>query len=124
MHSFFLTAPAAARRPFPRKPVPAESVPETACLVQMTVDTRSLTLLRQAVMRVCGDALEFMRIEACDHGRRMRVCLCVGRCVASRLMEEVMRLLPAAEFGRVGPAAPRHFHKAARAHGSDEGARA
>lgn len=124
MHSFFFTAPAAPRRPASRKITLDQSVPETACLVQMTVDTRSLTLLRQAVARVCGDALEFMRIEACDHGSRMRVCLCIGRHVASRLMEEVMRLLPAAEFGRVGPAAPRHFHKASAVHGQERGGRA
>ena len=110
MHSFFFTQPAAPRRIQP--PVP--EIAETTCLMQMTVDTPSLTSLRQVVARICGEALAFMRIEACAHGSRMRVCLCVGRPVASRLMEEVMRVLPAAEFGRVAPAAPRQFHKLAR----------
>lgn len=114
MHSFFFTQPAAPRRVLPAKIALPQEASETACLMQMTVDTSALTPLRQVVARICGEALAFMRIEACDHGSRMRVCLCVGRPVASRLMEEVMRVLPAAEFGRVAPAAPRQFHKLAR----------
>lgn len=66
----------------------------------MTVDTASLSLLRQTVAQVCGDALEFMRIEACEHGARMKVWLCVAEPLVQQLMAAVMRLLPAAEFGR------------------------
>jgi hypothetical protein len=76
--------------------------------MQMTVDADAVTLLRQVVMRVCGDTLEFMRIEACAHGSRMKVCLCIARASARPIMDEVMRILPGAEFGRFADAPPRH----------------
>lgn len=66
----------------------------------MTVDTASLSLLRQTVAQVCGDALEFMRIGACEHGARMKVWLCMAESLVEQVMAAVMRLLPAAEFGR------------------------
>jgi hypothetical protein len=73
----------------------------------MTIDAASVTMLRQVVMRVCGDTLEFMRIEACDHGRRMKVRLCVARSRTVAVMDEVMRHLPGAEFGRFADTPPR-----------------
>src|SRR5476649_1899642 len=85
-----------------------------ACLMQMTIDTGSITTLRQTVVRVCGDALEFMRIEACEHGARMRVWLCTSEALMAQVMEAVMRFLPGAEFGRCG-AAPARRPAAARA---------
>jgi hypothetical protein len=69
-------------------------------LMLMTVDTASLSTLRQTVAQICGDALEFMRIEACEHGARMKVWVCVAASLVERIMEAVMRRLPAAEFGR------------------------
>lgn len=72
-----------------------------ACLLQMTVSTVSVTALRQLVMSVCGDALHFMRIEACQHGQRMHVWLSLSESAARRVMEAVMRTLPEAEFGRM-----------------------
>jgi len=68
--------------------------------MQMTVDASTITVLRQMVMRICGEAMEFMRIEACDHGTRMKVWLCISRTLVAQVMEAVMRALPGAEFGR------------------------
>jgi len=102
MHAFFYTKP--AQRPSlwnaaaPRCPRTAVARPSR--LMQMTVETASLTALRQTVTLVCGDALEFMRIEACEHGARMKVWLCVAESLVAQVMEAVMRLLPSAEFGR------------------------
>jgi len=80
----------------------AVSVPATQqCLMQLTVATASVTALRGLVMRVCGDALGFMRIEACDYGSRMRVCLSVSPQAVGSVMDAVMRQLPQAEFGRL-----------------------
>lgn len=77
------------------------------CVMQLTVDTGDVTTLRALVMRLCGEALEFMRIEACEHGARMKVWLCVGVAMVGQVMEAVMRALPGAEFGRfVERAAP------------------
>lgn len=77
------------------------------CLMQLTVDTGALSELRALVTRTCGDALQFMRVEACDHGARVRVWLCLSRALTGQVMEAVMRALPGAEFGRLTPLAQR-----------------
>lgn len=94
MHAFFHT------RPAQRPSIWRKSAPAALRLMQLTVDTAALTTLRQTVMQVCGDALRFMRIEACEHGARMKVWLCVTETLVQHIMETVMRRLPAAEFGR------------------------
>lgn len=71
-----------------------------SCVMQLTVDTATVTALRRMVMRLCGESMEFMRIEACEHGARMKVWICVGAAMVTRVMEEVMHALPGAEFGR------------------------
>jgi hypothetical protein len=90
MHAFSLNQPARRRARVPR-----------SCLMQLTVDAGALTDLRALVMRTCGGAMEFMRVEACDHGARARVWLCLSRALAGQVMEAVMRALPGAEFGRM-----------------------
>ncbi len=101
LHDWLDTPEAAARR-----------TGSTACMMQMTVDTALLTELRQLVTRICGDALQFMRVEACERGARMRVWLCVSRQMAAQVLETALRALPGAEFGRLADvrrtAAPRH----------------
>ncbi|WP_373989003.1 hypothetical protein [Duganella sp. BuS-21] len=98
MHAFFHTK-AAQRRSLwaaadrARAPRP--------CLMQLTVDAASVTELRALVVRTCGDAMEFMRVEACDHGARVKVWLCLSLALAGQVMEAVMRALPGAEFGRM-----------------------
>ena len=100
MHAFFHTK-AAQRRSIwaanQRKPAPV-AVPTR--VMQLTVETASVTALRQTVTRVCGDTLEFMRIEACQHGERMKVWLCVSEPMVAEVMAAVMHALPGAEFGR------------------------
>jgi hypothetical protein len=81
--------------------------PEPACLMQLTVDADAVTALRQMVVSVCGDGMEFMRIAACDHGRRMKVWLCVGKAFVAQIMALVMRALPDAEFGLFSGPGPR-----------------
>ena len=103
MHAFFHTR--AHARTYARAHVHAarRQMPAGAartCVMQLTVDTESVTALRALVMRLCGDSLEFMRIEACEHGARMKVWLCVGAAMVGRVMDAVMRSLPGAEFGR------------------------
>lgn len=104
MHSIF-HIPAALRRRPGRAAVPAASPP--ACMLQMMVSTVSVTALRRLVMSVCGEALQYMRIEACRHGQCMRVWLCLSEAAAHRVMEAVMRALPEAEFGRMSGGAAR-----------------
>jgi len=97
MHAFFHI------RPAQRPSIWRKRAPVARRLMQMTVDTGSLVLLRQTVMQICGDALNFMRIEACEHGARIKVWLCVAENLVARIMEAVMRRLPAAQFGRCRP---------------------
>jgi hypothetical protein len=104
MHSIF-HIPAALRRRPARAAVPAVCAP--ACMLQLTVSTVSVTALRRLVMSVCGEALYFMRIEACRHGQRMRVWLSLSESAAHKVMEAVMRALPEAEFGRMSGAPAR-----------------
>ncbi|MDC8758687.1 hypothetical protein [Janthinobacterium fluminis] len=70
-------------------------------LMHITVDTGRLTELRQLVAKTCGGMLSFMRIEPVDHAERMKVWLCVAEPALRLTMDAVMRLLPAAEFGRI-----------------------
>jgi hypothetical protein len=66
------------------------------CMIRMTVDTGSITTLRRVAMRVCGDALEFIRIARCAGEVRTQVWLCVRRPVAATLCETVLSQLPGA----------------------------
>lgn len=114
MHAFFYTPPAARRSFWVRRAVlhavaqaaPAQAPEPASCLMQMTVDASKITMLRQMVTRICGDAMEFMRIEACDHGARMKVWLCTSSALVAQVMDAVMRNLPGAEFGRFSQRAP------------------
>ena len=99
MHAFFHTQ-AAQRRARP-------SAAPRPCLMQLTVDAGAVTDLRALVMRTCGAGMEFMRVEACDHGARVKVWLCLSRALAGQVMEAVMRALPGAEFGRMTALAQR-----------------
>ena len=98
MHAFFHTKAAQRRSLWAAE---ARSKPPRPCLMQLTVDSGSVTALRALVMRTCGDAMDFMRIEACDHGARVKVWLCLSRAMAGQVMVAVMRALPGAEFGRL-----------------------
>lgn len=84
--------------PHPRRvPVPL-ACSEKTCTIRMTVDAGSITTLRQLAMRVCGEALEFMRIATCAGGTRMQVWLCVRLPFAELLIETIVRQLPGAQF--------------------------
>lgn len=76
------------------------------CVMTLKVDTASVTELRRMVMRICGESLEFMRIEVCEHGERMKVWLCVGAAMVGQVMAAVMATLPGAEFGRFAHVRP------------------
>ncbi|MGH8853732.1 MAG: hypothetical protein ACREWI_05570 [Telluria sp.] len=87
----FATHCAGARR------LPAAAGP--TCTIRMTVDATSVTALRQLAMRVCGDALEYMRIAVCGAGARMQVWLCVRLPIAALLRETLARQLPGVQVG-------------------------
>lgn len=71
------------------------------CVMLLTVDTTTITALRQLVMRFCGEAMEFMRVAICADTRKTRVWLCISPAMAMPVMDLILRSLPAAEFGRM-----------------------
>ncbi|CDG81359.1 hypothetical protein [Janthinobacterium agaricidamnosum] len=73
-------------------------------LMHITVDTACISDLRQLVVKTCGNMLSFMRIEPVDHAERMKVWLCLPEPALRLTMDAVMRILPAAEFGRISQA--------------------
>lgn len=79
----------------------APVLPGTLCLMSLTVAAGLITALRQVVMWVCGDALQFIRIEACAHSQQMRVCVCVTKAMAGPAEEAIHRYLPDTQFGAV-----------------------
>ncbi len=79
-----------------RVPVAAPCV--DTCTIRITVDAESITVLRQLAMRICGEALEYMRIAMCTGGVRIQVWLCVRVPFARLLSEAIVRQLPGAQF--------------------------
>ncbi len=90
-------------------PIAAPGRAAATCTLRMTVDAASITALRQLAMRICGEALEFMRIAMCAGGTRIQVWLCVRLSCADVLSAAIASQLPgalfAAEAGHVGVAA-------------------
>lgn len=83
--------------PQPRR-VPVAAACIDTCTIRMTVDAESVTTLRQLAMRVCGEALEYMRIAICAGGARIQVWFCVRVPFARLLSEAILRQLPGARF--------------------------
>lgn len=69
------------------------------CTIRMTADAATAAALRRLALRVCGDALEFVRVAVCAGGAAMSVWMCVRRPVAALLCERIARELPQARFG-------------------------
>jgi len=82
-------------------PSHARTAAQPHCVMQLTVDAATITALRQMVMRLCGEAMEFMRVAMCADTRKARVWLCISPAMAAPVMDLILRSLPAAEFGRV-----------------------
>src|ERR1700716_279717 len=105
MHPSFSTRGAQRRRIMGN----AMKAPDSTCIMQLTVDASAITMLRQLVMHVCGETLEFMRIALCADTSRMKVWLCVRSPVVGLVMAAVIHSLPEAEFGRFSGAVPREL---------------
>jgi hypothetical protein len=96
MHPTFSTRGAQRRRISA-----AVRTPEPTCLVRLTVDASGVTALREVVSRVCGDALEFIRIATCPSPARMTVWLCVATPYLPLMVETVLRQQPNAQISRI-----------------------
>lgn len=82
-------------RSSPRQPGAApSSAPPPTCTIHLTIDTASVTSVRQLAMQVCGEALEFMRIARDDEEGRMQVWLCVHLACAGAVAHALRRHLP------------------------------
>jgi hypothetical protein len=97
MHSTFSTR-GAQRRSIVRNTIRSR---EPSCIMQLTVDAAAVTSLRQLVVRMCGAAFEYMRIDPSADVGKVKVWLCLSQPVAARVAAAVLRCLPATEFGPV-----------------------
>ena len=77
---------------------------EASCIMQLTVDADRVTALRQLVMQLCGEAMEFMRIAV--HTHQAKVWLCVHASMVAAVMDLIVRAMPAAQFGRIATVRP------------------
>jgi hypothetical protein len=75
-------------------------LPAPVLAMHITIAADSVTALRRAVIEHFGAQLAYMRIQSIDHGKKMRVCLCLTAPIAESVMAAIMRGLPCAEFGR------------------------
>lgn len=69
-----------------------------ASMVWLQVDAASSERLRAVVIRAGGDAVRFLRIDACAgdaHGGTVRALLCVETDACAALRAELLRQLPA-----------------------------
>lgn len=73
-----------------RRPV----VHDAASMVWLQVDAACAGLLRATVIRAGGDAVRFLRIDACARSGAVRALLCVEHDMAPALRQQVMRCLP------------------------------
>lgn len=72
---------------------------EDVYVLRLTIDSAAVTSLRQLAMRVCGDALEFMRIAVGVKGQPTQVWLCVRLGHVALLRETLQRQLPGVQLG-------------------------
>ncbi len=77
------------------------------CTIRMTADAATAAALRRLALRVCGDALEFVRVAVCAGSAAMSVWMCVRRPVAALLCERIARELPQARLHAGGMAGAR-----------------
>ena len=95
MHTTFSSCRAQPRRAIiVRDQTPVASL----CMMHITIDASAVTALRRLVMRVCGDAMEFMRIAVGHDTSKIDVCVCVSAGMTSLVMRAVLRDLPNAVF--------------------------
>ena len=71
------------------------------CVIYLTADTGSVSALRRLAASVCGDALEFIRIQRGAERGRMRVWMCVAREVVDTVLEAMRHALPDLRVGRL-----------------------
>jgi hypothetical protein len=69
--------------------------------MHIMIDADSVTMLRHIVIETFGEMVEFIRIQATNHAKKMKVYLCLTAPIAGRVMETIMHALPNAEFGRI-----------------------
>jgi len=72
--------------------------------MHITINADCVTALRHVVIETFGEMVEFIRIQAIDHAKKMKVSLCLTEPISNRVMEAVMQALPSAEFGRIARA--------------------
>lgn len=96
MHPSFSTSIAQRRRIVGH----GAKVPDSTCVIRMTIDASACAKLRQLVSEACGQAFRFTRTALCADTRKMRVLLCVNESMAASILNAVSHHIPSARIVR------------------------
>lgn len=83
--------------PFVPAAKPAAQQDDTG-LVWLLTNSASATRLREAVMRSGGDAVRFLRVDACTGSEPVRALLCLNVDAMPALRAELQRRLPGCDW--------------------------
>lgn len=83
--------------PFVPQTAPAPRRDDTG-LVWLLTNAASATHLRETVMRSGGDAVRFLRVDACTRGQPVRALLCLELDAMPALRAELQRRLPGCDW--------------------------
>ena len=83
---------------------------DDTALVWLQTEAASAASLRRAVIRAGGDAVRFLRIDACTDGRPVRALLCVQRAALAALRTDLLRRLPSCAWHEAPRRGERHVH--------------
>lgn len=89
--------PINGRSPSPRRHASTQAATLPPRCVRLVVDAASAITLRQIVMRTCGDAVRFLRVDACARSGKVTAFLCVSADHAATVCKEIARFLPDCE---------------------------
>lgn len=73
-------------------------------MMRITVDVASVSELRKIIVSTCGNLIVYLRIQPVEHARKMQFWLCLSKAATGSIIDNIMRVLPQAEFGRITPA--------------------
>jgi hypothetical protein len=76
---------------------------EKKVMMLVTTEATSEAALRQAVMKACGEWVEFLRIQPVLQSTRIRVWLGVSESAVTMVMVSILGILPEGEIGRIAP---------------------
>ena len=72
---------------------------EKKVIIRVVVDEQYAELLRRTVISTFGNCIDFIKVQPLAHTHSVKMWFDVTLSVVERVMNTIMRILPAAEFG-------------------------